>query len=1365
MLSALLLQLIQSLFSSTFQTKKEKEKLNKITDTDSKDLKDGKSAEKCKDKQEKCQILKKQYDAALLIAYSFLSTFLKKCCGVSVGSAPNSSSDSDYRILFENLVNDLMTTLHKPNWPASQLLTKVLIKLFITNIKTTAKQHGKGSSGSASSQLNMKLASLDHLGTICSRFAKELSSIDKVKDGVKTRLKNLLLGKNVSLTSENDSKKLDSDNDDDDEDETDVSDDDHSDSDENDISDIDDVDDIKSRIKSRKHKRFKKRSLNKKIERNKVDGESESKENIELAENEVLMQEIWKHLLRYCDEEKLIEEKNLFSSIWLKELEREYEPNPQKEDTDDANQEDRRNMKEVYLSKVKKFMHLFKTASSINASVDEEYHVIDSKTSEQIIRYIDISFSTTFKLFDLALAHIINTLTATSNTTMRSRAMKSLSTILNNAPKNYAVSLLSRHDVQRATRAALLDTSTSVREATIDLIGKFILNGQSEDLIEKYHDIITERILDTGVSVRKRVIKILRDICLTYPSYKRVPEICSKIIKRINDDGEGIRKLVTETFTQMWFKDEKSKEVANMKVKCINHVVATVITERIGTEWLQQLLTNLFNPNSENKSKKSHDDHDDDNDIRITDSQLQQVISASAQIVDVLVSDVLCGSSPNSDDSNSQQSLDNNSKSICFATMTTIWLFSKVCPQLLVHHISILQPYLSVRITSELDSLILIKAVQTIENVLPKLNNPSETLLTNIEEGLTKNILQSNPQVLMVCVSCLSSLIHKHTNNKQLAQDLFKKFFSLLDSLVKLSPISSNQHSNRPRLLRALFTCGLFAKHFEFLEEKSQLYKLFVTFVNQNKPSEDNGYKIGDLAILLKALSGLGFMFERNPSFILNYETQSIYKTILRASLDISSNKELESYQEQTMIHVLKNLTNYLSDELNQEISSTFDWSKENLKTMSSDETEEVDSNSIQSSIVQTYLSDIVKCTLCPLVTVRRASVNLIHIIHQGGIVHPLQLVPYLIAMSSDDDINIRSRADHVLHEIERKYHGFVSMKAKQGVQLSFQLHSHSGRRGYRIENIMQSTSVSNSSNPGAPVSIVHEDQLITGRLATLYSVVSSNRQSRRAFISGLLKYFDLMCYTHSLAPAYDSMGHGSLLNLFGDDEVNLGPIQQFISDNIVWLPYSVLDEPLYILHQLDIVISLTASQTQSQFKEILNLKDDYDDEDEESYAKRNEKDQQSESPRLEIKSERPFVPTPIEIKLEAPLDMDQFLVQSNIDQSQFGNLGDMKSDNRLSQTNGDKIEPVFKEISCQSIAELIKTLSAFYMLCWCKQLIRELFSITDAKYQDYSPSENQKTWDKQMHRKHVSIYLNQTKTAIYLPFLSSFLFFVIFFL
>lgn len=51
---------------------------------------------------------------------------------------------------------------------------------------------------------------------------------------------------------------------------------------------------------------------------------------------------------------------------------------------------------------------------------------------------------------------------------------------------------------------------------------------------------------------------------------------------------------------------------------------------------------------------------------------------------------------------------------------------------------------------------------------------------------------------------------------------------------------------------------------------------------------------------------------------------------------------------------------------------------------------------------------------------------------------------------------------------------------------------------------------------------------------------------------------------------------------------------------------------------------------------------------------------------------------------------------------------------------------------------DLVKGLRAYYMLFWVKQLLRELFSIQDAKIQDYSPNENQKVWDKPIHRRDV---------------------------
>lgn len=310
--------------------------------------------------------------------------------------------------------------------------------------------------------------------------------------------------------------------------------------------------------------------------------------------------------------------------------------------------------------------------------------------------------------------------------------------------------------------------------------------------------------------------------------------------------------------------------------------------------------------------------------------------------------------------------------------------------------------------------------------------------------------------------------------------------------------------------------------------------------------------------------------------------------------------------------------------------------------------------------------------------------------------------MPYLIAMSSDDDTGIRARADHVLHEIERKYHGFVSMKAKLGITLSYQLHSISGKRGFRIDATSQNNTANttNSNNSGtasgqqstaqspsssvantatgsttnttpAPVSS-SDDQYIIARLSTLYSVVSNNRQSRRAFVGSLLKHFDIPSSNVQFT-------NSSQL----EEQLNSGEILQYICDNLIWLPYSVWDEPLYILHQLELSISSNANHSHSLFKEILSLEDDDDDEldeirDEQKYNEKLIRQQQAKFQLLSFTSE-------------------------------------------------------------VAVRELNNCLKAFYLLNWAKQIFRELFAITDAKMLDYSPNEQQKVWDKQLHRKNVS--------------------------
>ena len=54
-------------------------------------------------------------------------------------------------------------------------------------------------------------------------------------------------------------------------------------------------------------------------------------------------------------------------------------------------------------------------------------------------------------------------------------------------------SVLSRDDMQQGVNYSFLDASTMVREAAVDLVGKFILH--KADLIDKYYEMMLKRIL------------------------------------------------------------------------------------------------------------------------------------------------------------------------------------------------------------------------------------------------------------------------------------------------------------------------------------------------------------------------------------------------------------------------------------------------------------------------------------------------------------------------------------------------------------------------------------------------------------------------------------------------------------------------------------------------------------------------------------------------------------------------------------------------------------------------------------------------------------------------------------------------------
>ena len=42
-----------------------------------------------------------------------------------------------------------------------------------------------------------------------------------------------------------------------------------------------------------------------------------------------------------------------------------------------------------------------------------------------------------------------------------------------------------------------------------------------------------------------------------------------------------------------------------------------------------------------------------------------------------------------------------------------------------------------------------------------------------------------------------------------------------------------------------------------------------------------------------------------------------------------------------------------------------------------------------------------------------------------------------------------------------------------------------------------------------------------------------------------------------------------------------------YLSDNLAYIPYTVVDEPLFVIHQIDIMVSVSGSNLLQSFKEV----------------------------------------------------------------------------------------------------------------------------------------------------------------------------------
>merc|ERR1712018_462796 len=98
-------------------------------------------------------LINDKYSMAMATAHQFLTVFLKKC------GAKN--EDIDYSPLFENFVQDLLTTVNAPEWPAAELLLSLLGRVL------------RDKFCDRSTEMTLRISSLEYLGVVAARLRKD----------------------------------------------------------------------------------------------------------------------------------------------------------------------------------------------------------------------------------------------------------------------------------------------------------------------------------------------------------------------------------------------------------------------------------------------------------------------------------------------------------------------------------------------------------------------------------------------------------------------------------------------------------------------------------------------------------------------------------------------------------------------------------------------------------------------------------------------------------------------------------------------------------------------------------------------------------------------------------------------------------------------------------------------------------------------------------------------------------------------------------------------------------------------------------------------------------------------------------------
>eukprot|EP00741_Cyanophora_paradoxa_P007197 tig00001085_g6963.t1 len=799
---------------------------------------------------------------------------------------------------------------------------------------------------------------------------------------------------------------------------------------------------------------------------------------------------------------------------------------------------------------------------------------------------------------------------------LRTRALKVIAGV---AAKDPAILLDAR--VERAVQNGLMDTSTLVREAALELVGSYVIGRPA--FLEQYYSSIADRVVDAGVSVRKRAIRVLREVCMQMPEFGRAGEICLLLVRRINDE-ESIRELVIKTFQELWFGEAGGPAGTSLERKVAQ--VLSVVRGAASSDWLVSLLEKLLAKETDEladpgaaaarkRAAAAEQGRWRRGGVAATGGQYSaagKVYGVCGQLCRHILGLLLrieegdegAGRVEWGEREAGEAQTGTYRLASC---MLALSVFSRVEPAFLAHAPEALRPYLKApeggpagaAAEQAEQGRLLQHAALVLERVVPLWEAPRPESLNELERDLVKLVYtQQAAPVLEAVVRCLCTLVERVTHNEDLVVGIANRFFQqLVSARAKpegLQAVKSNpEQLRRVRnvLARCLYVIGLVFRFYDMEPGEAPdappqpldgpattlaIGRAVVPAYEMYRYWFEREREEGELRA--RAIQGLGLLFLRRPRLMLEA------REVIREALDPGAEARIK-------LQMLRVLCDYLVDEeallTSRKASAAAAAAAAVARVAAGPQSEEAETEALAAAreassaaaaaavanydtgvstiLMQEHHERVVALAFDSDAGVRAAAVTLLGLIFRQGLANPYFLVAPLVATETDGEGGVREQGRALLAAIDERQPTLVANRMREGVELAFTARPPDERPA--------ATARARQLGAGGP------DEGEGPLFGRQYALIQRNKGYRNAFLSSTLRRFA----SAGERPGSPAGARGGR----GEAEAE-GALLEFLAAVLAGLPYALPEEPLFLIWTINQTILARASLVLSGLRERL---------------------------------------------------------------------------------------------------------------------------------------------------------------------------------